>query len=147
MPNEQHYRKLENMYHQGAPINTTFYQSKKMTIGEERATITMQVEPKYFHAAGAMHGSVYFKLLDDAAFFAVQSIVEDVFVLTTSFNLHFLRPVNAGSVRSEGTVQFRSGSLFVAESKLFNAEGKLIAFGSGQFAKSKIVLTPEMGYR
>ena len=29
----------------------------------------MTVRPDFFHAAGAVHGSVYFKLLDDAAYF------------------------------------------------------------------------------
>src|SRR5436190_9435351 len=116
---EVHYRKLENMYLKGAHINTAFYQTTTMKVAEERTTITLLVSEKYFHAAGAMHGSVYFKLLDDASFFAVQSLVEDVFVLTTMYNVHLLRPVTAGAIRSEGTVQFKSKSLFVAESKLY----------------------------
>ena len=33
---------------------------------------------------------------DDAAFFAVNSLVEEFFVLTVEFNLHLLRPVAAG---------------------------------------------------
>jgi acyl-coenzyme A thioesterase PaaI-like protein len=36
----------------------------------------------HHHSIHAVHGSVYFKALDDAAFFAVNSLVEDVFVLT-----------------------------------------------------------------
>ena len=146
MPGETHYRKLENMYLKGAAINA-FYDTITMAIAEERATLTLQVHGKYFHAAGAMHGSVYFKLLDDAAFFAVQSLVEDVFVLTTSFNTHFLRTVSSGIIRCEGSVQFKSGSFFVAESKLHNEEGKLIASGTGEFVKSKILLSPQIGYQ
>jgi acyl-coenzyme A thioesterase PaaI-like protein len=42
-------------------------------------------------------GSVYFKMLDDAAFFAVNSIVEDVFVYTVSLNVQLLRPVASGT--------------------------------------------------
>lgn len=147
MANVTHYRKLENMYLKGAHINTAFYETTTMVVSEERAAITLTVSSKYFHAAGAMHGSVYFKLLDDAAFFAVQSLVEDVFVLTTAYNIHMLRPVKSGLIRSEGTVQFKSKQLFVAESKLFSHEGKLLAFGSGEFAKSKITLSSDIGYQ
>ncbi len=147
MQEKLHYRKLENMYLKGAYINTAIYETTDLKVGDESATISLQVIPKYFHAAGALHGSVYFKLLDDAAFFAVQSLVDDVFVLTTTFNIHLLRPVVSGLILSEGKVQFKSKQLFVAESKLFNQEGKLLATGTGEFVKSGIALTEEIGYR
>jgi uncharacterized protein (TIGR00369 family) len=147
MANETHYRKIENMYLRGAHINTELYETTNMVVSEEHAVITLAVSAKYFHAAGAMHGSVYFKLLDDASFFAVQSLVEDFFVLTTTYNIHMLRPVSSGVIRSEGAVQFKSKNLFVAESKLFSPEGKMVAFGSGEFVKSKIALTPDIGYK
>ena len=70
----EHYRKLENMYH-NHPLNE-FYEAK-MTISDRSAVITIPIDPKLFHAAGATHGSVYFKALDDAAYFAVNSIVDD----------------------------------------------------------------------
>jgi acyl-coenzyme A thioesterase PaaI-like protein len=84
--------------------------------------------------------------LDDAAFFAVNSIVEDVFVLTTSFNINLLRPANKGKIHSVDQVKFQSKNLYIAESKLYNEAGKEIAFGTGNFARSKIALTEEIGY-
>ena len=106
----------------------------------------MTISEKYFHALGAIHGSVYFKLLDDAAFFAVNSIVEDVFVLTTSFNSNIVRPVSSGKIVAKGEVRFVSKNLFIAESSLCNEQGKEIAFGTGHFAKSKVELSAEIGY-
>ena len=55
------------------------------TIGGEEghAEVVIAVRHDFLHAAGAVHGSVYFKALDDAAFFAVNSLVDDVFVLTS----------------------------------------------------------------
>lgn len=146
MVNNEHYRKLENMY-LNAPFNTQIYESTTCTIGFEKAEIGLTISDKYFHALGAMHGSVYFKLLDDAAFFAVNSIVEDVFVLTTSFNINLLRPANKGKIRSVGRVKFKSRNLFVAESILYNEDEKEIGFGTGNFAKSKIHLSEEIGYK
>ena len=141
-----HFKKLENMY-LGANFNKEIYQSTEIRIEEEFAEIKLTIEPKYFHALGAIHGSVYFKLLDDAAFFAVNSIVKDVFVLTTNFNINLIRPANKGVITAVGRVKFKSKNLFIAESILQNEEGKEIAFGTGHFAKSKVALTKEIGYK
>ena len=143
---ELHYRKLERMYLKGAPINSSFYETTTLDIEAEKSTITLEISPKYFHALGAMHGSVYFKLLDDAAFFAVNSIVTDVFVLTTNYNINIVRPVSQGVIRAEGTLKFTSKNLWIAESTLYDEKGRTIAFGTGHFARSKIELTVEIGY-
>ncbi|WP_046758674.1 PaaI family thioesterase [Kordia jejudonensis] len=142
----EHYRKLERMY-LSANMNTQIYDTTKITIADETAIISMTIDPKYFHALGAIHGSVYFKLLDDAAFFAVNSIVKDAFVLTTSFNINITRPVSSGKITATGKLKFKSRNLFVAESSLFDEKGREIAFGIGNFAKSKIPLTEEIGYQ
>ena len=140
---EAHYRKLENAY-VAAPVNA-FYEPS-MTVGEGEAVIRQAVRERHFHIAGAVHGSVYFKLLDDAAFFAVNSLVRDVFVLTASFNIYFMRPVNEGTLRAEGRVVSRSTRLFIAESELYDDRDRVIGRGSGTFMTSSIPLGPEIGY-
>ena len=140
----KHYRALERMYLAG-PIDQ-FYQSK-ITISEGHSEIVIDVKKEFFHGAGAVHGSVYFKLLDDAAFFAVNSIVKDVFVLTTNFNINLIRPENAGRITAIGKVKFKSKNLYIAESTLVNHKGKEIAFGTGHFTKSRIALTEKIGYK
>ena len=142
----EHYRKLERMY-LSANMNTQIYDTTKITIDDEVATISMTIDSKYFHALGAIHGSVYFKLLDDAAFFAVSSIVKDAFVLTTSFNINITRPVSSGTITATGKLKFKSRNLFVAESSLVDEKGREIAFGTGNFAKSRIPLTEDIGYK
>lgn len=127
-------------------MNTQIFDSTVCNIALEKATISLVISEKYFHALGAIHGFVYFKLLDDAAFFAVNSIVEDVFVLTTSFNVNLIRPANSGKIEAVGKVRYKSKNLYVAESTLYNEHGKEIAFGTGNFAKSKIRLSKEIGY-
>jgi len=143
---DEHFRKLEHMYLR-AHINTQMYESTTVRIDSGRADIGLTIEEKYFHALGAIHGSVYFKLLDDACFFAVNSLVTDVFVLTTSFNINIIRPVSSGTVKATGKVRFRSRELFIAEAHLVNEKGKEVAFGTGHFARSKVGLNKEIGYR
>ena len=141
---KEHYRKLEQMY-LAAPINA-FY-SPSIWISDGEAEIEIAVKPELFHAANAVHGSVYFKLLDDAAFFAVNSLIEDFFALTASFTTYLLRPVSEGTMKATGKVAYEGGKSFLAESVVVDSEGREIARGSGNFVTSKIRLTPDMGYQ
>ena len=141
-----HFRKLENMYLRSAPINTELFPSTQLTVEKGKAIVQLTLKPSYFHALGALHGSVYFKLLDDAAFFAVNSLVKDVFVLTTNFNINLIRPVNKGVIKAIGQVKFASRQLWIAEASLYDENNKEIAFGTGHFARSSVVLSPDIGY-
>ena len=143
---ETHFRKLERMY-LTAPVNIQLYNGITIIISDQKAELTLKIEEKFFHAANAIHGSVYFKMLDDAAFFAVNSIVKDVFVYTVSFNIQMLRPVSSGIIKSVGELKFKSSNLFIADSTLLDENNKLVGRGSGNFMKSKIELTPEIGYK
>ena len=143
MTKHEHYRKLENMMH-SAPIVSLV--GARVMIDEGRAQITLPVRKELFHAAGALHGAMYFLALDNAAFFAVNSLVEDVFVLTSTFNTYLLRPVSDGVARAVGRVVSASANQFVAESVLYDGEDRALARGSGVFVRSRIALTPEIGY-
>ena len=139
-----HYRRLESMY-QAAPLNDFF--TPVMQVSEAKAEISIQVEPKYFHAAQAVHGSVYFKMLDDAAFFAANSLEPDFFVLTTSFTTYLTRPVSSGEMRAVGRVVNQNRSQFIAESVVYNAKDQEVGRGSGVFVRSKMTLADVPGYK
>ena len=143
--NQEHYRKLERMY-LSANVNTQIFDTTTAAISEGKAEIGLTITPKYFHALNAMHGSVYFKLLDDAAFFAVNSMVEDAFVLTKSFEIHFKRPVTEGKLVARGELLSEEAGVFTARSELLNEESKIVGYGQGEFVKSKVGLTREIGY-
>ncbi|SCY19074.1 PaaI family thioesterase [Flavobacterium caeni] len=142
----EHYQKLQRMY-LSAPVNTEIYRGIAIDIAQGKAELTLPITPQYFHAAGAAHGSVYFKLLDDAAFFAVNSVVTDVFVYTVSFNTQLLRPITGGIVRAVGELQFQSANLFIADAVLYDAKNRIVGRGSGSFMKSKMALDAKIGYQ
>jgi uncharacterized protein (TIGR00369 family) len=141
---DKHYRKLESMYASG-PVND--YYAPKLQVSKGVAEVTIRVRPDFFHAAGGVHGSVYFKALDDAAFFAVNSLVKDVFVLTVSFNVYLTRPISEGEMKAIGRVVHRSRRLFLAEAELADSNGREIGRGSGTFMRSTIALSPKLGYK
>lgn len=134
---EAHWRALERMY-VGSPINALY--EPCILVEHERAEIEIVVGERFHHAAGAIHGSVTWKMLDDAAFFAAASLVDDVFVLTTSFTSYLTRPVSEGSLRSEGRVVNRNRSQIVAEAVAYDASNREVGRGNGIFVRSKIEL-------
>ena len=144
MKRDNHYVALENMY-LAAPINTIY--KPRIDVSEGQSEIEIELNESYFHAAGAVHGSVYFKMLDDVAFFAANSLEREVFVLTTSFTIYLTRPVSSGSMRSIGKVVNTTKSQFIAESIGYNSEGKEIARGSGVFVRGKFKLAEALGYK
>ena len=139
----KHYRALERMYLAG-PIDQ-FYQSK-ITISEAHSEIVIDVKKEFFHGAGAVHGSVYFKLLDDAAFFASNSLEKEVFVLTTSFTTYITRPISSGKMKAIGKVVNKNRSQFIAESIVYDDKGREIGRGNGIFVRSKIKLKDIHGF-
>ena len=141
---EAHFRALESLYRH-APINGYF--DSVLEIAEAGvARIRFEVSPQNFHAAGAAHGTVYFKMLDDAAFYACNSLVSDRFLLTTAFNLNFTKPLREGPAVAEGRWVSGKRRVFVAEARLIDADGEEVARGTGTFMRSRIALAGLPGY-
>lgn len=139
-----HWRALEGLY-ASAAINRLFDSTLTVT-GDGTARIAFQVDERSFHAAGAAHGTIYFKMLDDAAFYAANTLVTDRFLLTTSFNLHFSRPVKAEPLVAEGRWISGRRRVLVAEARLVDAEGEEVGRGTGTFMRSRIALSSLPGY-
>ena len=139
-----HYRKLENLYN-NHPLNS-FYKAK-VSISDKYSEVSLLIRPEFHHAAKAVHGSVYWKLLDDSAFFAANSVIEDVFVLTANFTIYLTQPVESGKLTAVGKLVHMKGSQLLAESVLYNELNEEIARGNGVYLRTKLELTPEMGYK
>lgn len=142
---EAHFRSLESLY-AAAPINRLFDSTLEIT-GAGVARIRFMLDERHFHAAGAVHGTSYFKMLDDAAFYAANSLVTDRFLLTTAFNLLFTRPLKAGPVIAEGRWMSGRRRVFVADARLIDDSGEEAARGTGTFMRSQIPLASLPGYR
>jgi uncharacterized protein (TIGR00369 family) len=139
-----HFRALESLYRQ-APVNGLFESSLEI-VEQGFARIRFEVRPDMFHAAGAAHGTLYFKMLDDAAFYACNSLVTDRFLLTTAFNLLFTRPLKAGAAVAEGRWASGRRRVLVGEARLIDSDGEEAARGTGTFMRSHIPLTSLAGY-
>ncbi|MGQ0536938.1 MAG: PaaI family thioesterase [Methanobacteriota archaeon] len=134
---EDHFRRLERLYRE-ARCNQPYKAAATITRGA--AEVVLATDASMHHAADAVHGSVAFKALDDAGFFAANSLVEDAFVLTSSLTAHFLRPVEGGRLVGRGRVVHASGRQFVCEASAFDEHGNEVARGIGTFVRSRLPL-------
>ena len=142
---DAHLRALESLY-DSAPVNRLF--ESRLSLAEAgRSQIDFTVAPTAYHAAGAAHGTLYFKMLDDAAFYAANALVSDRFLLTTAFNLHFTKPMKEGPARAEGRWISGRRRVFVAEARIVDSSGEECARGTGTFLRSHIALSGLDGYR
>jgi acyl-coenzyme A thioesterase PaaI-like protein len=85
-------------------------------------------------------------MLDDAAFYAANSLVPDRFLLTTAFNLLFTRPLRNGPVTAHGRWISGRRRVYVAEASLTDSEGEEVARGTGTFMRSNYALSSLPGY-
>jgi len=134
----EHFRYLETLYLKGA-INDIY--KPKIEVLQGACVIRQEVSSRHFHAGGALHGSVLFKLLDDSAFFAANSIEFENFVLTGTFSIKFLKPVNNGLLIAKGLFLNRTGRKISARSTVVDEQGAIVASGEGIFIVSNISLT------
>jgi uncharacterized protein (TIGR00369 family) len=140
-----HFRALEALY-AAAPINRLFESTLEIP-APGIARIHFTLDPRYYHAGGAAHGTSYFKMLDDAAFYAANSLVTDRFLLTTAFNLLFTRPLREGPVVAEGRWISGQRRVLIADARLIDPDGEEVARGTGTFMRSRISLATLPGYR
>jgi acyl-coenzyme A thioesterase PaaI-like protein len=120
---------LEPLY-RAARINRRFPSTLQIT-REGEARIQLEAGERHFNAAGAVHGTACFKILDDAAFYAANGLVTDRFLLTAALNLWLMRPLNEGGVVVEGRWISGRRRAFVAEPRPADAQGEEVTRGLG----------------
>jgi uncharacterized protein (TIGR00369 family) len=98
----------------------------------EEGSVTVRLDPQEFHynPLGSMHGGVISTLLDTAAGCSVHSLLPaGVGYTSLDLSVKFLRPITltSGRLTCTGTVLQRGRRTALAEARLTDAEGKLLA--------------------
>jgi uncharacterized protein (TIGR00369 family) len=97
-----------------------------------RSVISIDVEDIHLNGAGTLHGGVYTSLIDTAMGLSVLALV-GVRTATIQMNVHFLGAVSGGRITCESEVLHRTRRTATAEAKVYDAEGNLVALGTGAF--------------
>jgi hypothetical protein len=141
-PMSDHHRKLERMYLL-APISRFYL--PRIEVREAECEIWCDARSDMHHAAGGVHGSVFSKCSTTRR----SSRSRRPFRTSSSLRRRFtclLRPLTTGLIHSRGRVVRTSSTLSVAEAVLFDPSGREAARGIGDFVRSRIELTPALGY-
>ena len=142
---DTHFNALIKMY-LGASFQKKF-PGTEMELWPQKAEIRLPVDSSYHHAAGSMHGYVYFRMLDEVCYFAAMTMEKEFYYLTRSFSIDFIRPFQDGMIIAKsGEITYHERDIIVKGS-LYDSQGKVLATGEGVFTKSKLRLDPEIGYR
>ncbi|MGB2570636.1 PaaI family thioesterase [Micromonospora citrea] len=102
----------------------------RMEADEGRVAVELVPQEFHYNPLGTVHGGVISTLLDTAAACAVHTTLPAGIGYTSlDLNVKFLRPVTvaSGMLRCEGTVLQRGRRTALAEARLTDAQGRLIA--------------------
>ena len=94
--------------------------------------IHIDIEEIHLNGAGTLHGGVYASLIDTSMGLSVLDLV-GVRTANIQMNVHFLGAVSEGRITCESEVLHRTRRTATAEAKVRNAEGNLVALGTGAF--------------
>lgn len=122
-----------------APVNQLF-KNTSIEIAANKCLITWNVDGHFFHAGKSLHGAAYFKMLDDAAYFAAASLNDVQFILTKTFKVKFIRSVTSGLITAEGISKMNARGNITATSLLRSQDNSILAKGEGEFVNSKLLL-------
>ena len=103
---------------------------EKVELG--RSVVYIDVEDTHLNGSGTLHGGVYASLIDNAMGLSVLALV-GVRTATIEMNVHFLGAVNEGRITCESEVVHRTRRTATAEAKVRDADGNLVAMGTGAF--------------
>ena len=97
-----------------------------------RSVLYLDVEDVHLNGVGTLHGGVYASLMDNAMGLSVLALV-GVRTATIEMNVHFLGAVSGGRITCESEVVHRTRRTATAEAKVRDADGNLVAMGTGAF--------------
>jgi uncharacterized protein (TIGR00369 family) len=96
-----------------------------------KAVFHLDIAEMHMNGAEMVHGGVHAALMDSAM--AVALIAEGLRVATTQMSVHYLEPVKAGRLVCTGQVMHRARRTAIAEAKVQDEAGNLVAMASGSF--------------
>ncbi len=115
------------------PIMHTLAMAGFEVVAEGQCAFTMRAQEFHYNPIGSVHGGVISTLLDSAAGCAVHSTLPAGWGYTSlDLTTKFLRPVTveSGVLRCEGTVVHRGRTMALAEARLLDERGRMVASAS-----------------
>jgi len=96
--------------------------------GEGRAELTFPLSVSTRNAYGALHGGIHHTVCDVGAFIAAATLLpDDIFSVTSDFNISVMAPVLEGDLTVRCEVLKKGKRNCYVESRVLDKDGKLVA--------------------
>lgn len=141
---KEHFTKLESMYLSDS-ANDLY--EPGIRLSEGAADVLIPMKNRLADPAGTVRSSVCYKVMADAATYAVNATVANVVVKPVAFSIYMTEAVPKGMLIARGRFVGSSGDHLMAESLLTDSDGVEIARGSGTFIAGDTELSPKIGYK
>jgi uncharacterized protein (TIGR00369 family) len=106
------------------------FDASKVTITEQGcAEIRIPITEKLLNASGAVHGGVYYFLVELGASVAFSSAHEDTFYVTSDINVSVLRPAFTGTLITRANLIKSGKRLAFVETKIYDEQDQMLAIG------------------
>jgi uncharacterized protein (TIGR00369 family) len=128
------------------PITNLLDMERFEVLDEGRVAVFMEAREFHYNPLGTVHGGVLATLLDTATGCAVHSTLPaGVGYTSLDLTTRFLRPVTteSGLLRCEGSVLSRGRTTALAEARLTDARGRLIAHATSSCLIFEIPAGPD----
>ncbi|KPL02333.1 MAG: hypothetical protein AMJ90_06045, partial [candidate division Zixibacteria bacterium SM23_73_2] len=107
-------------------LKVKFFEEKKVAKAE------YVVDQRFEGYKNVLHGGIISTLLDEVMIKAV--LAKDLLAVTAQIEVKFKKPVMVGEkLFMEGRVKEKKGRIFLAEGKIINQDGVLVALGSAKY--------------
>lgn len=107
--------------------------AKMEALSPEGVVVTLDIQPHHLNLIGILHGGVHATLIDSAMGLAAMVMKPGESVVTTNLNLHYLTPVELGTLRVTAGVVHSTRKLVTTQAHAYHESGILCAFGTGTF--------------
>jgi acyl-CoA thioesterase len=103
---------------------------------DEGSEFHIEIRPEHLQAYGTAHGGVLAGLVDAAMGLAILGRApEGEGCATVELKVNFLAPARPGPLVGRGKVVHEGRRMVVAQGEALDAEGRLVAFGTGTFQR------------
>lgn len=135
-----HFERLEGMY---LADDRNEQDDVGVRVLEGESEIVTPIDARHIRSDGSLTNSICFRLLDDAASLAVNSVVQDVLVRAEGFNVRYSHVAPTGDLAARGRLLSSSEDQYLAESVVVDSEGREICRGTGAFVRTDTALAHE----
>ena len=141
---EKHFDKLEKMY---SNSNLNKILEGKIEISQGESILNFHFRKNMQSETKNIHNAYNFMSMENVAFYAANSLIEDVLVSTRSFEVSFFKPTNSKKLTAKAKFIEKSMGNYIISTELLDHNGIVISKGKGIFRRSKTLLKNIKNYQ